>query len=340
MPPRRVSAPRQEPPPQQREAPRRGSPTRRRQVPRPRRQVCRRPRPRRAPRPQSPRQRGPPQRVPRRRLGSGCRLSSGCLLGGRGGLAGGDLARLLLVADLAEGGGEAAEERREAADQTTDGGRDDPDELSVEDFPGGQFRQRPDLFDVERGAVHDPALEGEQLGGAGVVGDRLGRHGGVAADEGQGGGSGEEFLQDLGPDLVGGAFGEGVLDHREGGVGGAEVAPQLGDLGHGDAAVVNGEDRLAVADALCDVGDRGRLLVSVHGSRSLSGEVRRPGRISGGRVTATRRPRAPRCACPGLLLLVPGVSGAANACSSRSIVEARPRRERRRRCRGCGQGRL
>ena len=120
---------------------------------------------------------------------------------------------------------------------------------------------RADLLDVERVAVHQAALEGQQLRGAGVVGDRLGGQRGVAAHERQRGRALRGVLQRLGAGLVGGAFGERVLDDPEGRVGLAQLGAQLGDLGDGDAAVVDREDRLrtrrcwpaisAIAAAFC-----------------------------------------------------------------------------------------
>ena len=105
---------------------------------------------------------------------------------------GGDLAGLLLGVHLAERDGEAADERAERAHEPADGRGDDADELAVEHFARGQARERADLLDVELRAVHEPALERQQLGGAGVVGDGLGGGSDVAAHERQRGGSGEE----------------------------------------------------------------------------------------------------------------------------------------------------
>ncbi len=91
---------------------------------------------------------------------------------------------------------------------------------------------------------------------AGVVRDGLRGDGHVTADEGEGCGPGEVVLQRLRTHLIGGAFAEGVLHDPEGGVGLAEARAELGDLGDGDAAVVHGEDRLALLDLLRDLRDR------------------------------------------------------------------------------------
>jgi hypothetical protein len=55
-------------------------------------------------------------------------------------------------------------------------------------------------------------------------------------------------LEVLGTGLVGRELGERVLDHPQGGVGLGELGAQLGDLGHGDPAVVDGVDRLGLLD--------------------------------------------------------------------------------------------
>ncbi len=185
--------------------------------------------------------------------------------GDRGG-AGGDLAGLLLVLHLAEGDGEPAEQSAERAHEPTDGRGDDADELAVENLAGGQPRERADLVDVEWSAVHESTLERQQLGGAGVVGDGLGGGGDVAAHEREGGGPGEELLERLCADLVGGTLGERVLDDLEGGVGLAQRGAQLSDLGDGDTAVVDGEDRVGLVYVAGDLVDRDCLLVSVHGA--------------------------------------------------------------------------
>src|SRR6202041_712405 len=100
------------------------------------------------------------------------------------------------------------------------------------------------LLDVERVAVHQAPLEREQLGDARVVGDRFGGGRRVAADGRPGGRGGEVIRERLGAGLVGGAFGERVLDDGERRVGVAQLRAQLGDLRHGDAAIVDGEDRV------------------------------------------------------------------------------------------------
>ena len=48
--------------------------------------------------------------------------------------------------------------------------------------------------------------------------------------------------------LVGGEFGQAVLDDPEAGVGVAQLGPQLSRLGDADAAVVDREDRFGALD--------------------------------------------------------------------------------------------
>ena len=67
---------------------------------------------------------------------------------------------------LAERDGDAAEQRVQRAHEAADGRGDDPDELAVEHFARGQPRERADLLDVELVAVHQAALERQQLGRA------------------------------------------------------------------------------------------------------------------------------------------------------------------------------
>ena len=58
------------------------------------------------------------------------------------------------------------------------------------------------------------------------------------------------------PGLLGGALGEPVLDHAERRVGLAQLRSQLSRLGDADAAVVDREDRLGLAEALGDLVDQ------------------------------------------------------------------------------------
>ena len=144
--------------------------------------LARRPRPAspRAPRLRAPRRRGLLGAAPRRRL-LGRRLLGGRLLGGgssarprrRG--AGGSPAGISPDSFFSRTWPSATarplSERAERAHEAADGRGDDADELAVEDFARWQARERADLVGVERRAFHQPALEGQQLGRAGVVGD-------------------------------------------------------------------------------------------------------------------------------------------------------------------------
>ena len=101
---------------------------------------------------------------------------------------------------------------------------------------------------VERLAVHDAALVDEDVVLLGEVRDRLGGDHRVALDEGQRGRALEQAVHALGADLLGGQLREAVLDDLEGGVGLAQLAAELSRLGNADAAVVDGEDGLGVAE--------------------------------------------------------------------------------------------
>ena len=58
----------------------------------------------------------------------------------------------------------------------------------------------------------------------------------------------EQLGEPLLAGLLGGEFGQPVLDDAEAGVGLAQLAAQLGRLGNADAAVVDREDRLDALD--------------------------------------------------------------------------------------------
>ena len=99
--------------------------------------------------------------MPRLRLGGlGLRRLDGGLglrLGGRcGRLARRHLAGLLLLLELAERDGQAAEQPAQAACQTGERRRDHADELPVEDIARRELGDRLDLRDLERLAVHAP----------------------------------------------------------------------------------------------------------------------------------------------------------------------------------------
>jgi hypothetical protein len=128
----------------------------------------------------------------------------------------------------------------------------------------GEAGDRLDLVHRQRLLAEQTALELQDVRRAREVVDRLGRHGGVAADEGQGGGALEQLVEPGRAGLLGGAQGEAVLDHPERRVGVAQLVAQLGDLGDRDPAVVDGEDGVGalelVGDLLYDCG----LLFLVH----------------------------------------------------------------------------
>ncbi len=273
----------------------------------------------------------------RRRLGRGARSRR---------LAGRDLARLLLLADLSERRRETADERAQRAHEPADRRGYDADELAVEHIARGQSRERAQLLDVERAAVHQAALERQQLRRACVVGDRFGGRRRVAAHERQRRRPREVLLQRVRAGLVGSAFGQRVLDDRERRVGLAQLGAQLGDLRHGDASIVDGEDRMRLIDLRRDLLDRYCLLLSVHVFLSLS-KLRSTRRQTRERRSRPRGSLQPASDFSAGRRSVDGAEGLGRCVSwwqsSWAATAARPATRRRpprpRRCRACGSDR-
>src|SRR4051794_331262 len=251
----------------------------------------------------------------RGRLGGGLGRDLGGrgLLGGVGrrGRGGGRLARrqlaaLLLAEHLVERDRHAGQQRVEAARQARDRRGDHADELAVEDLARGQPGDRDDLLGVERVAVEQPALERQQLGLARERGDRLGGEGRVAAHERQRGRALEQRLEPVDARLVGGAFGQRVLDDAERRVRVAQARADVGRLRDGDPAEVDREHGLGLVDLVDDLGDRRGFLLSVHRPpvRDFRRRARRAARP--GSSVARRRLRG---GCRGLLEDVAGPPG-------------------------------
>ena len=85
-----------------------------------------------------------------------------------------------LVGDRLQLDRESRDQRVQRPHQTRDRRRDRADELGVEHLARGQARDRTHLVGAERGAVHQPALELEDVQCARGVVERLGRERGVA----------------------------------------------------------------------------------------------------------------------------------------------------------------
>ena len=137
---------------------------------------------------------------------------------------------------------------------------DHADELAVEHVAGGQARERSDLLGVERLAVHQPPLNASSSVSRRKVGSALAASAASPRTNVSAVGPSSSAFSALGARLVGGALGERVLDDAEGRVGVAQPACAARPPGHGDAAVVDGEDRLgllicsaisAIAAAFC-----------------------------------------------------------------------------------------
>ncbi len=225
-------------------------------------------------------QRQPPQARPEPQLSLGAPAASEPqrAAAGAGSLAGDET----LVHDRLQLNRDPGDQRVEAASQAGDRRGDGPDELGVQHLARGQTGDRAHVIGAEHRAVEQAALELEQVQRTSGVVERLGGHRGVAVDQRQRGRADEHRLEVRGARLVGGALGQRVLDHAEAGIGIAQLGPQLGDLGHRDAAVVDCEDRLGGADLLGDLVDDDGFLVSVHVRLlALSHEKRpQPGRAS------------------------------------------------------------
>ncbi|GAC1437282.1 MAG: hypothetical protein NVSMB51_10790 [Solirubrobacteraceae bacterium] len=146
------------------------------------------------------------------------------------------------VLELAELDRHTADQRVQGAHETADGRGDKTDELAVKHVARREPGDRTDVLRRQRSTVHDAALKRQQLRDTRLVGDRLRGSGRVAAHEGQRSRAGEQHLEILSAHAIGGALGEGVLDDGEARVSLAQLGAQLGDLGDGDAAIVDRED--------------------------------------------------------------------------------------------------
>src|SRR2546430_698199 len=93
------------------------------------------------------------------------------------------------------------------------------DELALEHVARRQARDRLDLLDREDVAAHLSALERERISLAAELSERLGGHRRVASlrDEGERRGTLEQLLERLGAGGIGGADGQAVFYHPEGG---------------------------------------------------------------------------------------------------------------------------
>ena len=160
-----------------------------------------------------------------------------------------------------------ADEPVEAPGQAGDRRGDDADELAVKDLARRELGDRGDLLGVERLAVHEAALERQQLAAWPSAKSAIALAAAAASPRtnvSAVGPSSSAFSASA-PACVGRALGQRVLDDAERRVGVAQLRraarPTCGD---GDAAVVDGEDRLGLLDLIGDLSDRRSFLLSVH----------------------------------------------------------------------------
>src|SRR5258707_3400274 len=203
------------------------------------------------------------------------------------------VATLLLLVSLKrlKLGREAGDHRAETAHQAGQGAGDDAGELAVEDVARRQAGNRFEALLVERRGVHEAPLVGEDFVLFVEGRDRFRRLGGVAANEGEG----DRALQQLGEallaGLVGGEFGQPVLDDAEARVGLSQLRSQLCRLGDADAAIVDGKDRLRCLDLGGDLLDGCGLFLAVHRLTCTGLSGSRP--AGGLRLAATQSRRSP-----------------------------------------------
>jgi hypothetical protein len=160
----------------------------------------------------------------------------------------------------------------------------------VHDVQAGQPRDRGELLRIEGGTLHQAAAVFEDLVLAGERRDRLRGDHSIALDERERDGSVEELRELRGPRFLDRALREPVLDDAERGVRLAQVGPQLRGRGNADPAVVDGEDRLGLAEPLRDLLDCCCLLVLVHLSNPNEEPARRRARCISTNLTCAGLP--------------------------------------------------
>ena len=181
--------------------------------------------------------------------------SVGCgasVLGRRSGVAG--CGRSLVLQRLGQPG-DLGQRRLEQAGSPGRQRLEHAGDLGQQHLAGLQVGDLVDLGRAERLAVEHAALDHQQRVGLGEVTQALGRRDRVALDERDGGGPDQQAVVDADTGLGRGPPGQGVLDHRVGGVGTERLA-QLGDLLDGEPAVLGDHRRRRLVEALDDLGDR------------------------------------------------------------------------------------
>ena len=141
-------------------------------------------------------------------------------------------------------------------------------QLGQQHLAGLEVRQAAHLVGRQRTAVEHAALDDQRRVGAGEVPQALGGLDGVARHERDGRGARERGLvEGRHPRVPGRDRGQGVLDHGVRRVP-ADAAPQLGQLRHGQAAVLRQDGGARAAEPVRQLGDRRGLVGSGHGPPS------------------------------------------------------------------------
>src|SRR4051812_9845686 len=191
--------------------------------------------------------------------------SSGVRSGGLGGLCGGSLVGSGLL--LLQRGSESGDLRQRGLEEPGGLGQvalHRAGQLGEQDLTGLDIGEAGDLGGVDGAALHDATLDDERRVGPREVTDGLGRVDRVALDEGDRGRAVEQRGEVGEPDRVRRPLRQGVLDD---GVAAAltEGTAQLGQLGHGQPAVLGEHGRTRVLEPLGDLVDHRGLRLRGHG---------------------------------------------------------------------------
>src|SRR3954468_23085149 len=238
--------------------------------------------------------------------------SSGVRSGGLGGLCGGSLVGSGLL--LLQRGRDAGDLRQRGLEEPGGLGQvalHRAGQLGEQDLTGLDVGEAGDLGGVDGAALHDATLDDERRVGPRKVADGLGRVDRVALDEGDRGRAVEQRGEVGEPDRVRRPLRQGVLDD---GVAAAltEGTAQLGQLGHGQPAVLGEHGRTRVLEPLGDLVDHRGLRLRGHGpplvcrattgrcTRRIEGpgDEERPGAGRTGRGTG-ERPSIEPSSCAG-----------------------------------------
>ena len=174
-----------------------------------------------------------------------------------------------MLLELANAGVDHADELahrgREQADDRGHRAGDCADELRAQRLGGRKLGELLDVVRADLGAVEQTALERDRLRASGVV-ERLRNRDRVAVrlEERDRGRPLEQREQRLDAGRLGRTLRERVLDDREARAVLVELPAELGDLRHGQAAVVGDDERLRALQALGQLRDDSFLFRFLH----------------------------------------------------------------------------